>query len=207
MGLLNADLVNVSFRGICFGQQIILSRMYTIVGDFPVGTSVATDLGSILTQLLPGGLNDVATPYLACLPATYTLQQVQAQRWKPTRSAYVPNALVGFVGTNVGAASVANDAAAITFRTALAGRSHTGTAHIGPVPDTASVAGLLTAAYTALLGTLGQALLNSFSPPTSGSVVAPVLWNRATNTIDFLQNFIVQSTSRVQRRRTVGVGK
>lgn len=207
MGLLNNDRVQVQFRGTCFGQQIILNRMYLISGDFPLGTSVNTDLQSILTSVIAGGVNDQTTPYLACLPATYTLNECRAQRIKPTRSAYSSQFPIGFVGTNANAATKPNCTGSITFRTALGGRGQHGTAHIGPAPDAAAVAGILTAAYQTLLGNLGTPLLGSFVPPLSGSLVVPILWQRKTDTFQLWQSFFIGQTSRVQRRRTVGIGK
>jgi hypothetical protein len=207
MALKDGDLIMTTWRGICFGQRIIMARPYKISGDFPAINSYNQDMQLILAAIVAAGVNDVQTPYLACLPPQYTLQEVRAQRLKPTRNAYVPNTFAGAVGTNANAATVANDAAAITYRTALAGRSQVATTHVGPMPDAASAAGLITAAQRALLSALGTVLTTSFVPPTSGSLVVPVIWNRKLNTTEFITNFRLGDASRVQRRRTVGIGE
>lgn len=207
MGLLTNDKVSIAYRGLCFGQRIILTHNYVVLGDFPVVNSVAQDLQLILNGIAAGGVNDIETPYLACLPPQYTLSEVRAQRILPVRSAYVSNGFVGVVGTNAGAATVANDAACVTMRTALAGRKQVANQHIGPVPDNVSVAGLITAAYKLTLTSLGTRLITSFVPPASGSLVAPIILHRPGGTFDIINNFILGDQSRVQRRRTVGVGE
>jgi hypothetical protein len=207
VALNDGDLLLVQLRGFCFGQRIILARYLKVVGPFPAVNSWITDANLILTAISPGGVNDWVTPYLACLPPQYNLTEARVQRIKPTRTAYQPNAFVGFPGTNAGAATVANDAAAITFRTSNAGRSQVGTCHIGPMPDAASAAGLIVNAMKALLGALATRLSTSFTPPMSGSLLVPVLWNRKLNTTEFIQSFLLGDASRVQRRRTVGVGE
>lgn len=207
MGLLNNDIVQISFRGLCFGQRIIMTRPYVISGDFPVGTSIGQDLESIIGAVAPAGVQDIATPYLACLPPQYSLTGIRAQRIWPTRVAYREDSIIGAVGTNAGAATVANDSACITLRTALSGRKQVANMHIGPVPDTVSVAGLITNAYKATLNPLGTKLVTSFVPPASGSLVVPVVYHRASHTFDLVQQFILGDQSRVQRRRTVGIGE
>lgn len=206
MGLKNNDIIQSTFRGLCFGQQIILDLTFQIFGDFPVGNSVSTDLDLINAAIAPGGVQNIVTPYLACLPAQYSLLELRSQLIFPTRSAYRQVAFVGAVGTDPGAATVANDSAALTLRTEKSGRSQVATKHIGPVPDNVSAAGLIVAAYKLSLAALGAKLVTSFVPPTSGSLVVPVIYHRQTNTTDLVNQYILGDQSRVQRRRTVGVG-
>lgn len=207
MGLLNNDVVQTTWEGIWGAQQILMVRNYLISGDFPPINTIQTDLNLITSALTVGGVNDVETPYLACLSATYSLLRLKAQRIFPTRTAYAPlNFVGGAPGTNAGATTKPNVSTTITFRTALAGRKQRSNVHVGPSPDTAAVAGLVTAPYQALLSTLAGKLILSFVPPTSGSLVIPIIFH-GDHTNDFIQNAIIQNTSRVQRRRTVGVGK
>lgn len=207
MGLLNNDIVQATWVGSCFGQLIEMVRKYVILGDFPAPNTIATDLDLINTALSAGGVLDMETPYLACLPGSYSLQQLRTQKINGVRSAYRPLTFVGGApGTNAGAASSANHSAGITCRTALAGRKQRGTVHVGPTPDAAAVAGILTAAYQVTLTSLAAKMILSFTPPTSGSLVIPIL-RHADGTFDLISTAPIQLTSRVQRRRTVGVGK
>jgi len=206
MGLLNNDIVLITWRGACFGQQILLTHHYKILGDYNAATSIAQDLDNITQNIHPLGANDVTTPYLACLPPQYGLIEIRAQRIKATRSAYRAEGNA-FPGTHASPATVANDAACVTLRTDLAGRSQVSNKHIGPIPDAVSAAGVLTPAYKVLLASLGSKLVTAFAPVGSGSVVTPVVYNRVLNTSDVLNNYIVGEQSRVQRRRTVGLGE
>lgn len=206
MGLKDNDIIQVTLRGSCFGQQIILDHTYRIFGDFPALNSVPTDLDLINAALAPGGVQNLVAPYLACLPPEYSLLELRSQRIFPTRSAYQQIAFIGAVGTNAAAATVANDSAVITLRTALSGRSQVANKHIGPVPDAISAAGLIVNAYKVTLSSLGDKLVTSFTPPTSGSLVVPIIYHRATQTNDLVNQYILGIQSRVMRRRTVGVG-
>ena len=206
MALLNNDIVRIEARGQCFGQQIILTHHYKCVGDAPAVNTIIQDLTQILTDLDLAGVLDLRTPYLACLPASYTLDKFRAQRIRATRSAYVDK-LQGNPGTNINMATVANDSGAITLRSQTAGRGHYCTKHIGPVPDAASVNGLLTNAYKNLLGALANKLITSFIPAGLGTLLVPVVYNAKLFTSDFVVMQIVGAESRVQRRRTVGLGK
>ena len=207
MALLNNDVVQVTFRGTCFNQRILMVLNYLISGDFPAVNSIQTDLGLIRTAVLAGGVNDIETPYLACLPPQFTLQEVRAQRIRATRSAFFTTVLAGAVGTNVNPATVSCDSAGITRRTDLAGRNKVSCLKIGPAPDGASAAGQLTGAYTALLSALGSKTILAFTPPTSGSLVIPIVFHPTTNTFDILNNFFIEHESRVMNRRVVGRGE
>lgn len=206
MGLLNNDWVQCTWRGTCFGQRIILTHHYLVVGDWGVATTVAQDLAQINSELDVAGAFDPTTDYLACLPPQYTLNEIRSQRIKANRSVYRSLAKVATVGTNANPATVASDAAAITCRGSNAGRSNLSVKKIGPVPDAASAAGLLTAPYTALLTALGSRLVQGFTPAGSGSLLTPIVPHADKVTFEILNNFLVGPESRVNRRRTVGLG-
>lgn len=207
MGLLANDKVQVTFIGQAFGQVIEMVRNFVMLSDAPAGSSVNQDLQDIASAVTVGGVNDLETPYLAMLSATYLLTFVKAQKILPIRSAYTGISFVGGTpGTNAGATTKTNCSAPITLRTALAGRKQRGTVHIGPIPDPASAAGILTPAYQALMQALAVKLILSFSPPTFvGALVSPIALHK-DGTFDLYQGSRLGNTSRVQRRRTVGVG-
>lgn len=207
MGLLNNDVVQVTWRGECFGQRILLTHNYLILGDYNAATSVTQDLTDILNQVKAAGAFDVTTSYLACLAPDYTLHFMRAQRIKAIRSSYVEQVVAALPGTWAGAATVANDSAALTLRTASAGRSQRATKHIGPIADNASAAGLIVVGMGPKLTALGNKLIQAFAPAGSGSVVTPIIYHRGTGTFDVTDRFILGDQSRVQRRRTVGLGE
>lgn len=205
MGLMANDRVQVTLRGKCFGQRIVCVRTLLIVGDMPVADSVKKGLDDILTAINIGGIANWIGPYLACLPPQYTLNEMRAQRIKPVRSAYTSLFPINFIGTNVNNATVSNDSAALTFRGANASRSNVGTVKVGPAPDGASAAGLLTAAYTNLMSALGAAMSVGFA--VDGAFCIPVLYNKKLNTVESIESFRVGAESRTMRRRTVGIGE
>lgn len=207
MPLAPDDVVRISFRGFCFNQRIILDLTYLTTVGVP-GQPTDTTLLSVLdaVQLAP---TDIRTAYLACLPPQYELTEIRAQRVFPTRDAYVsffPAA--GTVGTNANNATVSNDAAAITRRTPLAGRNQVSTLKIGPAPDAVSVAGRLTNAYGTLLATLAGLTITTVVDAASTAQLAPVIANKDGMVgARFLRSYRVGLFSRVNRRRTVGIGE
>lgn len=207
MGLLNNDIVRVTWRGLCFGQRIILTNDYLVIGDINPITTVIEDLANIATVIAVGGADDKTTRYMAALPPQYTLTDLRVQKLWPTRSAYWQNTFVGVVGTHASPATVANDSAALTMRTPFSGRKHRGTKHIGPIPDAASAAGLLTAGYRGIMATLGNMLLESIAPAGAAGFLKPGIYNKPLSSITFTLNWIIGDQSRVQRRRTVGIGE
>jgi len=207
MGLLNNDIVRVTYRGLCFGQRIILTNDYLMIGDLNVVTTVIEDLANIATVIGTGGADNKTGRYLAALPPEYSMSDIRVQQIWPTRSAYWSQPTPATVGTNANSATVANDAAAITMRTPFSGRKHRGTKHIGPTPDAASAAGLLTNAYKLIMNGVGNMLLEVIQPAGTASFLKPGIYNKPLNALTFTINYVVGDQSRIQRRRTVGVGE
>lgn len=207
MGLQDGDIIETQVRGRCFGQRIILTEHFRVLGSFPEGNSVATDLKQISTDFLAGEARAFIPVYLAALPPQYIAEEVRAQRIWPERAAYQSTVLTDLVGTNANAATVANDAAAVTMRTQLSGRRFLGTKKIGPVPDAVSSAGLIIDAYILLLAAIATKMQGSWVPPASGSLLQPVIWHRDIFTFTEIRGFAIGKSSRVNRRRTVGIGE
>lgn len=202
-GLAVNDRVQVSIWGLCFNQRIILSHWYKVTQVNGDPRTVTQDLLAIIAKLKDGGPADIVTPYLACLATQYIPQTIRVQKITTPRSAYQSANIAA--GTPEGQdATVANDSAVLTLRTDRAGRSQISNKHIGPVPDAASAAGLVTNAWRAKLAVLGVALLSEVTFGETGSMV-PVV-PHPNGSADQLVGQIIGETSRVQRRRTVGIG-
>lgn len=207
MPLAPDDVLRFQFRGHCFGQQIIMDLTYICTVGVP-GQPTDTTILDLLDGLQAAPTN-IRARYLACLPPQYELNEIRGQRVFPTRDAYVSYfPVAGTVGTNANNATVSNDAAAITRRTALAGRRQVSTLKIGPAPDAVSVAGQLTGAYTTLLSLLGGDTLSTVTGPVSTAQIVPVIANKdGLVGARFLRSYRVGLFSRVNRRRTVGLGE
>lgn len=202
-----SDTLLVQFIGTCFNQRIMLDLTYRCTVGSPLPTPVL--LNELANDVAPGGpaANDIGTSYLACLPPQYTLNEIRTQVIRPVRSAYVSVGLVATVGTNVNPATVACDSAAITRRTLNAGRNQVSTLKVGPCPDGASAAGVLTNAYQALLSTFGaRTLLTQVMGVSTAQYVPTILTPLGMADGRDLVSFFVQNTSRVMRRRVVGRG-
>lgn len=198
--------VMVSMHGSCFGQRIILTQWYRKLSAPSGSGSVTEDLAEIVAALVPLGTADIMTAYLACLPAAYTLLEVRAQGIRPIRTAYFHEP-VSLPGTHIGSASVANDSACVTLRTANSGRNQIANKHIGPVPDSASASGLIVPAYRAKLVLLGATLVTPFVTGNGDEWVPIIPHGALIGGGDLATNFRVGDQSRVQRRRTVGLGE
>jgi hypothetical protein len=184
----------------------MFTQTYKVV-TAPTGTAPNySALADVITGVNVGGSGDLVTKYLACLPPQYTLDEIRAQWISPVRTAYRSGIPLLTIGQNAAAATVANDAAALTLRTTAPGRDQVATKHIGPVPDSVSSGGLLVNAYKNTLGDFGDAILQGIIAPGNGMALLACIWHRATQTSDVVQSHVVGIQSRVQRRRTVGVG-
>lgn len=202
----NNALVQVSLRGRCFNQRIILTHFYRTNGAGP-GASFTADLNLILDRLVPAGVDTFIPEYLALMPQSYTLETIRAQAITPVRSVIVERAIVGGAGTHPDPATTANDAATITFRTDLGGRRQTSTKHIGPTPDSAAAAGLVTGPYGVLLTNLAHVLDDTFVPVGWVGGLVPCVPHVDTGLYNDITSWVIGDTSRVMRRRTVRVGE
>lgn len=205
MGVLLNDKVLVTFKGRSYGQRILLTLWYECIRAAPGGESLNLSMQKLRSLIKAGGAFDIETPYMKVLGNDYTLLEIKTQVIAPTRAIYFTQAITN-VG-NGGDQSVANDSAALTLRCDLAGRKFVGTKHIGPVPDGASVSGLLTVGYKADLSNLGDALVLPLTPLAPDAQYRPILFHRADLTSSPVTSFAIGDQSRVQRRRTVGLGE
>ncbi len=206
MALAVNDIILTTIRGTCFGQRIIFTMTWFVSEAFESDTTRLDLLriAEVIAAPVPAAL---LTKYLACLPADYTANEIRVQRLRPTRSAYSVLSLAGRFGTHAEVATVANDSAALTLRTPFAGRDQVATKHIGPIPDAVSSEGLLTDGYKAILNTLGQELSEPVIPVLPGGEITPCIFNRNANAAVEVVQFAIGDQSRVQRRRTVGLGE
>lgn len=210
------DVVAVTFRGTCFAQRIMFTRTYrcTEIGA-PIRTTVE-ELNAIINSqsaLVAAGGNDIIDAYLACMSTNYTLNVIRAQVISPVRSAYFDQATAQ-VGNGAGPSTTANIAGVITARGALAGRQFVSNSHIGPIPTEASAAGLLTNPFKLQMESLAFCMQLAFRTgiAPAGNEYEPVIFHyrkppRPPLAPDRIEDTTVQTTTRVMRRRTVGVGE
>lgn len=204
------DMFLLTANGVYAQQRIMLTHNYRLIAIDP-GITVELATSTLIKGVRAGaGGSDLwETKYLAALPPQYTLDNWQAQLIEPQR--FVPvNFTRNVAGTHAGDTETGNQAAVITLRTEKSGRNQVSNKHIGPIPQDVAVQddGLVTAAYKTILGTLATALLANYQDAATGAIFQPVI-NHHTSpvvTYDPLKTYVLGSTLRVMRRRTVGLG-
>lgn len=201
------SLIRVNWLGRCFGQRIILTTGYKKT-EVPGALDDEAELNGVIDDLIVGGAVDLLTDYMACLPASYSLEEVRAQQVYIQRLTAVQRVIIT-PGTHASPATVANDAACITLKGPLAGAKYRSNKHIGPIPDAASASGLLVAGFKTKLDALAGAMLTPVVLAGGQRYVPHVfkINNDLTQHNSILNQYSLGLQSRVQRRRTVGLGE
>ena len=198
------DLIQVLFMGTWHGQQVQNKFDYTVLsvsGQVPYSTFQ----NAVANALVSSGT--LASAFIACVPPEYALTNVVVQTIWPSRvlRTFYPTTLVG---TFSGHSSTANLASVITRQSYLASKQQRSSIHI-PLAnlDTGISNGLVSTAQLTANTTLATAM-KAVNNVASLGVISPVIVGAKTPQSPFpLVATITQSTVRVMRRRTVGVGK
>lgn len=205
------DILQVTFRGRYEQQRIMLVHHYRLdaVNPFTDAQNVQLALADKVRAGAGGG-NIIEGSYLACLPPQYTLEKIRTQTIALQRLVMTEVAR-NVPGTHGGDTETGNQAAVVTLRTALAGRSQVSNKHIGPIPQDVTVQdnGLVTVAYKALLTTLASNLAVQFADAGTGATFTPVIFHKTGTGPNYsvIERWLAQETLRVMRRRTVGLGE
>jgi len=199
------DICLLTVKGRCYGQRIILTQPYRVSTVGAPGENANVQLG-----YLAAGWNSVdpTSPfvhYMGCLSGDYQSLSIKTQVIHPVRLAYREDVQVS-LGMG-GAGTVANDSAAVTLRTDLAGRKEIATKHVGPIPDDFSINGVLTEVAKTRLVAFGSAIRQTITSATSVIKFTPIIFHRADKTWTDITGYVIGEQGRVQRRRTVGLGE
>ena len=205
------DIIQVSVRGLLFGQRILTVLHYRVSTAAGV-TSAEAQLGEFSEDFANnlGGVT-VLFDMRAAVGGQYVFKEVRAQRVYPTRTVY-RSTLIDVTGTHVDDATTANIAASITKQTARPGRMGVGRIQLAGIPQTMIVAGALNPDYMAgELTTLGEAIVDdAYTSPTEGWVATPCLFNPAFDGAQKwadLLTFTVNDSLRTMHRRTLRLGE
>lgn len=218
-GLAVNDIVEIRFRAILFDQLCLNVLHYKCTTAGVGSVSVVDDLDKLLNQLDVLGTS-VYFRWKACLGTNILIQVMEAQLIQPTRSAkrtLVPSNVV----PGRTASSTANVSAVITKATDFGGRGQVGSIHLPSVADLDIAGGELVAGLLTLMGTLGSSMLDNITAPATGVTVSPILYHPPVKadpahvppipakpySSTSLTRTLPQTTVRVMRRRTVGVGR
>lgn len=205
MGLPLNTIIQVGLEGKLFEQRVLTVLHYrvSIVSGVPNYFDEMNGLGTWFTNPGPVSFRDT---FRACVPAEYTFQTVRVQAIFPTRFAAVRR-VVNQAGTG-DSTTTANVSQAITTSTIKAGRTQIGGVRL-PLATTRSLNGSLTAAALTALDNFAAQLELPAEEPVQGGLYSPVIFHRGPNVNprwDDIINATPQTTTRVVRRRTVGLG-
>lgn len=197
------DIVRVTIVGSLFQQTIMT------VLDYKVTVS-SLDTIRVVANALDAqfdAANDLYDSYRAVTPPEYTHTFTWIQTIRPVR--YTKSIFaVDSPGTNATPTKVSNVAAVITKRSESATRRGLGSVHMPIAPTAGGVTnGQIVAPMKTLLNTLGDKIVLDRTVLAGLTTMVPVIVNSAFAfpPIEY-KDYITQATSRVMRRRTVGLG-
>lgn len=186
-------------------QQVMNVFHYVLEGD-PV-TPIADGRAAMVTALEQlEANNDLLDLYTKAVSQDYEEIYLYGQWITPTRYAYVQ----GFSGPTSGTIATpslpANVAGTIVRRGDLANRNNISTTHIPGVPNDATLGGEITPAQRNLYNDLLTVMLRTIAVGGAKTLV-PCAFNRQSpaGSAKLTEGYI-NTTARVMRRRTVGVG-
>lgn len=195
--------MEITAEGKLAGQLVMNVWHYYMEKEGGIEDGRAAALDVMNTIQIGGGWWD---DYLACMCDQVTDVHLYAQWITPQRYAYITSPLLaatGVIGTDP---LPPNDQASITLRSERAGRHSIGRKAIAGVPVASVTNGILQPAYIALLNALADKLDDVYVGD-EGEDYTPVIFNRVTPELsEVIVEGFGQTTVRVERRRTVGVG-
>jgi len=205
MAIAPDDQVLVTINSTYFGQRIMATFGYAAT----VVTGVITEDAGVdsLLNFFCGGA-DVAERYYDCCSESVIGGPIWGQLIRPVRFAKRTHAAFGDGTLTPASDQVSNVAAVITRRGNLATRSNISSLHVPAPADLDYIqSGVITNAYKVFLDLLGTQMRAAITASGGDVVWAPAIingppgggWTRIVQTE-------TQLTSRVMRRRTVGLG-
>lgn len=209
MAVLLGDILEVGFEGTIYSQKVLSVFHYRVDVAPTVITDSILSQASVLNEIKATGAQDKVTKYLACISNNYTLDRITAQYIYPAR--YRRSFLYsGAAATRVGAANTANTSAVITKLTRRAGKSFRGSLHLPGIVNSDYSSGTILAPLNNLMVILASDLINPLTEPGGGAGIwNPIIFHRNApgSFAEIWNDYAIQQTLRIMRRRTVGVGK
>lgn len=207
--IISGDIIQVVFRTIV-QEQTCLNVLHFKITQ-PVGQpSFTSDMELLFTCVDPATAGSVGQTFRSAIATNATIQDITLQRVSPTRDFYMrfPIGLAGI--STVGECTATNVSGVITKQSEKPGRGRSGSFHIPGIGQNGYSAGRLTNAYRAEILPLQDALKEDLiDPVTSDHLGVPGMFHPSAPLGQQFQQVVatsIQSTLRVMRRRTVGVG-
>jgi hypothetical protein len=206
MGMPVGSIIEITYIGRLLDQLTMSVRHYYVAAQSTT-PSVTDEIDNILGHFSDMGVGSVLPAYLQVIPEEMTVERVAAQMVAPDRLRRQTDT-IDQTGLGGGTA-LSNCQASITFTTRLSGRDQQGAIRVPAAPGNA-LAGRWIAAYITDLTSLAARLSEPFTEPDGDGIYQPCIYHRTKappeNRTDIVA-FIIQETTRVIRRRTLGVGQ
>lgn len=207
------SVLAVTYRGLLF-DQIVLNVLHYQMQSDSTPTDYQTLVGAMMTNIEAN--NGQRAKYLACVSSDYTLSGIDVQAVYPTRLVAIPHNYTDQEGLYDAGAFPPNVSAVLEKTTQYASRWGRGSVHLPAIPLEAVTGGTLNVEYIQILAELCGNLELGLSLGGVNGTVKPVLYHAATKAkgdkpatdtrITQVLSVDPRTTSRVMRRRTVGVG-
>lgn len=187
-------------------EQRCLNVLHYRCDAMDVALTYAEALDQLMTRV-GGAAPSVVAYMVAAMGSNASVEQIRAQRVSPRRDIYLAQS-IGTAGTGTPTVQLSNVAGVITKQTELAGRGRAGSFHLAGLPIGAYTNGSLTVAAVNQLQTLATEIQANL---TIGEAVK---WTSGTfspqaplaERFHAIFEAFPQTTARVMRRRTVGLG-
>lgn len=198
-------VIEVTVQGTLFNQ--ITMNVFHLT---PIALASEPDTEAEIARLVDthftGDPVTISDALAQCMPSNWLPRPTTGQQVYPERRirVSVPNAMIGAGGE----ATTANVQASLTLQTIRAARDGRGAKRVVIAPSD-SVNGQLTPALSVKMATFANFFLNPLNVPAIGGQYLIVVYHRRADPgfkWDRVVRTITQTTTRVMRRRTVGVG-
>jgi len=198
-------IIAFTYRGTLLNQTTLNTVHYRVSNPSNIPT-VKEEMEEFIKRFTAVGPNDILTAYKQATPDNLFIRQAVLQPVYPTRYRRVVANLTQQGATDP--TEVSNIQAAITFATAKAGRNQIGGIRLPQTPTNAQ-GGSWIPAWTNTLDIVGDVFSTLLVAGLGGGSYQPVIFHRSPNANprwDDITDYLIQPTTRVIRRRTVGVG-
>lgn len=165
-------------------------------------------LDAIMTAVGDTGAATIGKALMESMSEDARMVWIQAQCVGPDRRPFARQA-IGMDGTIVEPCNAQNLSAVITKQVEVPGRGASGSFHVPGLPVTAYAFGDLDAVYVNKLLTLAERINTTVTAIAGELVIEPVTYQKSAEgpgTFNRIINAFPQTTLRVMRRRTVGLG-
>lgn len=198
-------VIEIVQRGDLIGQTCLTTYHYAvnIASSTPSGV---TELQNFIAQHWNVGPGTISDSFVACLPDNYLLNSTSAQAIFPVRARRVPVDMnhAGLRAT----AQQANVQGSVTTVTDLAGRQHIGGKRL-PITPNDSINGSISPALLVNMNVYANNCTQPLVVAIGGAEYVPVIFHRSPAIVPrftLISDAFAQTSTRVLRRRTVGLG-